>query len=632
MPKRTRSTKATKKPVKKTTRKPAKKATRSRKQSASKPKRIGWLGWSLKWLVILSIWGSVAASLLVIWFAYDLPDVKRLKQATRQPGISILAADGSLIATHGDIYGERVTVKSLPDYVPKAMLAIEDHRYYDHFGVDILGILRAMWVNYQANAVVQGGSTITQQLAKNFLLSEKMYQPTDRSLRRKIQELLLAFWLEKKFSKQQILSIYLNRVYLGAGVFGVEAAAQKYFGKRARSLNLYEAAVIAGLLKAPSKLSPASNPERADARAQVVLDSMVAAGFITQSRRNKVKASLEGMHQTRDRYKMGRYFTDWIIDTLPNYIGPVHQDVVVKTTLNPRLQRLAESKAKHIIEQNREKHNVNQVALVAMTPTGAVKAMVGGYDYYQTQFNRATQAVRQSGSAFKLFVYLPALEMGMTPQTRVADGPVRIGKWRPKSYKWKPRGELTLEQALAYSVNTACVRVAAKVGKKRIAQAAHRLGITFKQPNDLTIALGTGDVTLIQLTGAYAAVANGGLEVKPYAITQVQNRYGRVLYKRRRANPARVISPQVARQLTQMLSATMVYGTGRSKKLAGPCAGKTGTSQNYRDAWFVGFANNPLLVTGVWMGNDDRKPMKSISGGRLPAQLWHGFMTDAGKR
>ncbi|MEN8237132.1 MAG: PBP1A family penicillin-binding protein [Pseudomonadota bacterium] len=624
MPRRTRSSK---KPVKKTSKKPAKKTTRSRRKSAAKSKSLGWLGWSLKWLVITGIWGSVAASLFVIWFAYDLPDVKRLKQATRQPGISILAQDGSLIATHGDIYGARVTVKSVPDYVPSAILAIEDHRYYQHFGVDLLGILRAMWSNYQAGTVVQGGSTITQQLAKNFLLSEKMYRPTDRSYRRKIQELLLAFWLEKKFSKEQILSIYLNRVYLGAGVFGVEAAAQKYFGKRARSLSLYEAAVLAGLLKAPSKLSPASNPERADARAQVVLDSMLEAGFITHHQRSNIKGSIKDMHQARDRRKMGRYFTDWIVETLPNYIGPIHQDVIVRTTLNPKLQRLAETQAKHIIEQNSSKYNVHQVALVAMTPAGAVKALVGGYDYYQSQFNRATQAVRQAGSAFKLFVYLPALELGMTPQTRVSDGPVRIGKWRPRNYKWQSRGQLTLTEAMAYSVNTPCVRVAAKVGKKRIAQAAYRLGIKIKQPNDLTVSLGTGGVTLIQLTGAYAAVANGGLEVKPYAITQVQDRYRRVLYRRQATNPPRVMTPQVAQQLSQMLSATMAYGTGRTKRLQAPCAGKTGTTQNHADAWFVGYAHQPLLVTGVWMGNDNHKLMKAVTGGGLPGQLWHGFMS-----
>ncbi len=411
----------------------------------------------------------------------------------------------------------------------------------------------------------------------------------------------------------------------------MEAAAQRYFDKKARNLSLYEAAVIAGLLKAPSKLSPASNPERADARAQIVLDSMVEAGFITAIKRKDVKDSLKGMHQVKERSKMGRYFTDWIVETLPDYIGPVHQDVVVRTTLNPQLQRLAESKAQHIIEQNRDTHNVHQVALVTMTPNGAVKAMVGGYDYYQTQFNRATQAIRQSGSVFKLFVYLPALELGMTPQTMVADGPIRIGKWSPKSYKWQPRGQLTLTDSLAYSVNTACVRVAAKVGKKRIAQAAYRLGIVPKQPNDLTIALGAGEVTLMQITGAYAAVANGGMEVKPYAITQVQDRYGRIIYKRRTDNPARVISTKVADQLTMMLSATMSYGTGRSKKLAGPCAGKSGTSQDYRDAWFVGFATNPMLVTGVWMGNDDRKPMKGVTGGRLPGELWKDFMTGAGR-
>ncbi len=618
------------KTVKKAPKKTPKKTAPRGKKSTNKSKRLSWLGWSAKWMVILGIWGSVLLSLFVIWFAYDLPNVKRLQQATRQPGISIIAEDGSLAATYGDIYGERVTVKALPDYVPQAMLAIEDHRYYDHFGVDVMGISRALWANYQANAVVQGGSSITQQLAKNFLLSEKMYKPTDRTLRRKIQELLLALWLEHKLSKDQILSIYLNRVYLGAGVFGVEAAAQKYFHKTARELNLYEAAVIAGLLKAPSKLSPTTSPDRANNRAEVVLDSMVEAGFITQEQRKMAKPDLVKMHKTKELFQSGRYFTDWIVDSLPNYIGPITQDVVVITTFDPKLQRLAEKQATASIADNCKKANVEQVALVTMTPTGAVKALVGGADYSITQFNRAAQALRQSGSAFKLFVYLPALEIGLTPETKVSDGPVRIGKWQPKSYKWRPRGELTLSQALAYSVNTCCVRVAAKVGKKRIAEAAKRLGISTPQPNDLTLSLGAGEVSLLELTSAYAVVANGGFRVVPYAIKEVRDRYGRVLYRRKPTPPPRIIEPKIAQQITQMLAGTMNYGTGRSVRLAGPCAGKSGTSQNYRDAWFVGYATNPTLVTGVWMGNDDGKPMTGITGGRLPGRVWNAFMTGAG--
>jgi penicillin-binding protein 1A len=609
---------------------PSKKPQNKRSsQSLSRPpkRRLSMGLWLIKTAVLMAIWGSVGMGVFVVWFGYDLPDIGRLQAVTRKPGISIVGQDGTLIATYGDIYGSTVAQKNLPRYIPQAILATEDRRFYKHFGVDVLGVLRAMWTNYRAQRVVQGGSTLTQQLAKNFLLSEKLYTPSDRSMRRKAQELILALWLEYSFSKDQILDIYMNRVYLGAGTYGIEAAAQKYFGKRARSLTLYEAAVIAGLLKAPSAYSPTNSPKRADERAQVVLNTMVEAGFISLKERQSLQISDRAMHQAYDGSRVGRYFTDWIVESLPNYIGELDRDIMVITTYDGRLQRIAEQKTLAVLEKYGHEKGVDQAALVAMTAEGAVKCMVGGRDYGQSQFNRAAQAVRQAGSAFKLFVYLAALEKGVSATAMISDRPVRIGRWQPKNYHWQSRGEISFADAVAYSVNTATVRLAAQAGRKQIASAARRLGVMSPLPNDLSIALGSADVTLLQLTSSYAAVANGGTGVWPYAILEIRDRYGQVLYRRKGHGPGRIMSYDHAKQLVKMLAGVMRYGTGKSAALTGPCAGKTGTSQNYRDAWFIGFT--PELITGVWFGNDDRTPMKVVSGGRLPALLWKEFMSAA---
>ncbi|MBL0941638.1 MAG: transglycosylase domain-containing protein, partial [Alphaproteobacteria bacterium] len=521
------------------------KKSRHKRTSKSSPKpsrRLSKGIWLSKAIILLAIWGSVCMGALVVWFGYDLPDIGRLQAVTRKPGISIVGQDGTLIATYGDIYGSTVAQKNLPPYIPQAILATEDRRFYNHFGVDIWGIMRAMWTNYRAQRIVQGGSTLTQQLAKNFLLSEKLYTPSDRSMRRKAQELMLALWLEYNFSKGQILNIYMNRVYLGAGTYGIEAAAQKYFGKRARSLTLYEAAVIAGLLKAPSVYSPTNNPKLADERAQVVLNTMVEAGFISLQERQSLKGSGRKMHQSYDESRVGRYFTDWIVESIPNYIGELDRDIMVITTYDARLQRIAEQQTKVILEKYGKERGVGQAALVAMTAEGAVKCMVGGRDYDQSQFNRAVQAVRQAGSAFKLFVYLAALEKGVPATAMLSDRPVRIGRWQPKNYHWQPRGEISFADAVAYSVNTATVRLAAQAGRKQIASAARRLGVVSPLPDDLSIALGSADVTLLQLTSSYAAVANGGTGVWPYAILEIRDRYGHVLYRRKGQGPGRVMS------------------------------------------------------------------------------------------
>lgn len=575
------------------------------------------------------VWGAIAASFIVVFFAYDLPDINRLQMTTRQPGISIVTQDGTLVATAGEVYGAAVSVDDLPPHVWQAILAVEDRRFFEHFGVDVLGVMRAAWANYQADRVVQGGSTITQQLAKNFFQSEKLYGPNDRSLRRKVQEVLYALWLEQKFTKKQILGIYLNRVYLGAGVYGVEAASQKYFGKRAKSINVYESALIAGLLKAPSRYSPSNSPEKAHDRALVVLKTMVEAGFVQQESLAQYKTAPAVIDATHQTAQSARYFVDWIVDSLPNYIGAVDQDIVVVTTLDPKLQRQAEAHTEKFMNENAEAKKMSEVGLISMTSNGAVKALIGGRRHELSCFNRATQARRQAGSSIKPFVYLAALERGMEPTTMISDEKICFKNWCPKNYSWEPRGQIRVVDALAYSVNTATVRLAHNIGVKNIIDVASRLGLNGKMPNDLSIVLGSVDVTLLSLTSAYASIANGGLAVIPYGILEIRDRSGKVLYHRQSPGIGRVIDHEHAKNMAQMLRAVVDYGTGRNARLASIAAGKSGTSQNHQDAWFVGFASDPHLVTGVWLGNDDNTPMNKVTGGSMAAKLWQQVMQSA---
>ena len=579
------------------------------------------------WFFSLLIWGIVLGGFALVWFAYDLPDIKRLELTTREPSVTLLARDGTTIATYGDLYGAFVHVKDLPAYVPQAILATEDRRFYEHFGVDVWGILRAAWTNFRAGSVVQGGSTITQQLAKNFLLSEKLYEPNDRSLRRKVQEVLLALWLETHLKKEQILSIYLNRVYLGAGVYGINAAAWRYFGESAKELSLYQAAVIAGLLKAPSRYSPISNPELAHSRAKVVLSAMVDAGYVNVQTVQKYQTLPEQLVKTKNEALVGRYFADWIFETLDEYIGKPSEDIVVKTTLDSRLQKLAEESVVNVLTTDGPKFDASQASLVSMTPDGGVRAMVGGVNYTQSQFNRATQAKRQTGSSFKFFVFMAALEHEYTPETMVSDVPMQIGKWKPKNYTWQSRGEVSLKDGFAYSVNAMPVRLAYRLGLPTVTKMARRLGLTSPMPKDLTIVLGSGEATLLELSAAYATIANHGFGVWPYGIIEVRNGQGELLYKRKSQGVGRILQPQTVRYGLKLMEAAFSYGTGKSANIGRPCAGKTGTSQKYRDAWAIGFT--PDLVTGVWMGNDDNKSMKKVTGGRLPAKIWKQFMSKA---
>ena len=597
---------------------------KSSRQAASQPRaRKRWGGMRLMrglfyWVLILGLWGAIGVGGLLFYYAMSLPDTSGLYDVAHTPSLSIVAANGEALSHRGDLLGGRVALSDLPSYVSEAVIATEDQRFYWHFGVDPIGLARALYENFRAGTVVQGGSTITQQLAKNVFLKP------DRTIHRKIREMLLAIWLEARYSKEQILTLYLNRVYFGGGAYGIEGASERYFKKAARNLTLSEAAMLAGLLKAPSHYSPTNDIDLARRRASIVLSNMVNAGYITPEmarEANARPATLEGYSSSGSI----NYFVDWIADALPGFAGEPNTDLVVRTTIDPAMQRVAEEVVARALAETGAKVGATQAALVAMTPDGAVRAMVGGRSYAQSQFNRAVQAQRQPGSAFKPVVYLAAMEHGLTPETMRIDRPVRYGNWAPSNYSGRFDGPMSLRRALAESVNTVAVQVAQEVGVRNVIRAAHRLGIQATLPANLSLALGTCDVNLLELTGVYAAFANGGYGVIPHGIDEVHSRDGDELYRRSGSGLGRVMNDEVLGEMNYMLRGVMIDGTGRKAALSDrPTAGKTGTSQDFRDAWFVGYTAD--LVVGVWVGNDNRAPMKKVTGGSLPATIWHDFM------
>jgi penicillin-binding protein 1A len=584
-------------------------------------RRRRWPWFLLRWGLVSASWGTLLALVFLGWLAYDLPDVSRLNEIRKQPSVTLLANDGEVIATYGDLYGTMVQVKDLPRYLPQAVIATEDRRFYSHFGLDPLGLMRAAYINLRDWRLTQGGSTITQQLAKNVFLTPA------RTVRRKGQEMLLALWLERNFSKDQILTLYLNRVYFGAGTYGVDAAARKFFGKPATQVTPYEAAMLAGLLRAPSAFNPMNDREVADSRAQLVLKNMVAADFLSEKDAEAIAKNRQISTSYAASGHSGQHFADWVMDQVSGYVGFVDRDLVVVTTLDPRLQQIAETELAKMLDTDGAKRNAGQAALVALTPDGAVRAMVGGRDYATSQFNRATQSLRQPGSAFKAFVFLAGFEHGMTPDDRMFDGPISVGGWKPGNYENDYQGEVTLREAFAKSLNSVAVQVSERVGRKTVIEAARRLGITSDLTTGPSIALGSSGVSLLELTGAYATFDNNGYGVWPRGIEQISDRNGAVLYQRAGAGPGLLVQPQQVYDMVDLMGGVIDHGTGKGARLGRPAAGKTGTGQDYRDAWFVGFTAE--LVTGVWVGNDDNSPMKKVVGGSLPTQLWHAFMAGA---
>ena len=581
----------------------------------------GFLGRVIYWCIVLGIWGAIGVGGIVLYYGARMPSASSWSIPERPPNLKVVSVEGTVIANRGATGGEALALEDMSPFIPQAVIAIEDRRFYSHFGVDPLGLARAIVTNIASGRTVQGGSTLTQQLAKNLFLSP------ERTVERKIQEVLLSFWLEHKFTKDQILAMYLNRVYFGSNAYGVEAAARRYFSKSARDVNLGEAALLAGLLKAPSRLSPARDPEAAEARAQVVLGAMREEGFITD---DEIKTAMSQPPTTAKRYwtGAGQYVADMVLDETRRLIGTIGEDLLVETTIDMVLEKKAEAVIVETLEAEGDKLRASQAALVSIDGTGAIRALVGGKDYAESQFNRAVKAKRQPGSAFKPFVYAAALETGLRPDSIRNDAPVRIGNWTPENYDEKYRGPVTLSNALANSLNTIAAQLVMEVGPDHVIKLAHRLGIESELQSNASIALGTSEVSLLELTAAYAPFMNGGYKATPHIIRRISTTDGKVLYENDYAEPPRVLSEPVVAEMNRMMKGVITDGTGKKARLdRWEAAGKTGTTQSFRDALFVGYTSN--LTTGVWFGNDDGQSMKKVTGGGLPAKAWHDFMTTA---
>ncbi|MDG1691589.1 MAG: PBP1A family penicillin-binding protein [Alphaproteobacteria bacterium] len=583
-------------------------------ETQTPPSRLGrWLYWGL----VGAIWATIGVAVLVFIYALDLPDTDELWKIGPKAELSLYAAEDELIARRGRRGGQPLQYKDFPPALVQAVTAIEDRRFFSHFGLDPRGLLRALTANIWAGRTVQGGSTLTQQLAKNVFLTP------ERTYKRKIQELLLAFWLEAQFTKQDLLALYLNRVYFGAGAYGVQAAAETYFNRPVQSLSLGEAAMLAGLLKAPSRYAPTRNPEAARARAMVVLGAMREVGHISEAQ--AVAVAGEPVSIVNRSSDAAHYAVDWTLDQLPDFVGRPRADLDIITTLDPRLQLAAERSIKSVLNQYGDARNASQAAMVVMSPDGAIRAMVGGKSYAQSTFNRATMAKRQPGSSFKPIVYLAALENGLTPSQIYEDAPISVGQWQPRNYTQKYLGAISAQTALAKSINTVAVQVSEETGREKVIDMARRLGIRARLRPHPSLALGAFEVTLLELTAAYAHFANGGKQTLPHIISEVITSSGQVLYQRNAPKALPVVAPHHIGTLNEMLRSAVTQGTGQRAQIKNlDIAGKTGTSQNWRDAWFVGYTG--ALVVGVWVGNDDNSAMARVSGGGLPAQIWRDFM------
>jgi len=583
-----------------------------------KPRRRSLFGGLIRFSLFAALWGTIGLAGLFGYIWLSLNQNGLLKIPDREPGMMVLAADGTALAEQGAFYGDEIRLGDLPDYVPNALIAIEDRRFRSHFGVDPIGLLRASLTNYRAGRVVQGGSTLTQQLAKNLFLTQ------DRTMQRKLQEAVLAVWLETRFSKDEILQLYLNRVYYGSGATGIEKAAQTYYRKSAAELTLNEAATLAGVLKAPSNYNPMAHPDEAAQRARLVIQSMVEAGFITAE---EASDAIEhpATVQASDYVPATQYIVDWVNEQLPDLVKSYDQSIVVETTIDPVLQAAAEKSLRSHLAKEGTKLNATQGALVVMDGLGEIRAMVGGKSYKRSQFNRVTKARRQPGSAFKPFVYLTAIEQGYGPDSVETDEPVKIGDWEPENYRHKYMGPVTLETALALSLNTVAAKLITYIGPENVAATAHRLGILSQLGTDPSLALGTSEVTLLELTGAFAPFANNGYPVVPYAIRRISTRDGKLLYDRRGEGFGQAVSPYDLGAMNRMMRAVVTIGTGKRAQFGDfEIAGKTGTSQDYRDAWFIGYTAD--LIAGVWVGNDDNSPTKRVTGGSIPADIWRDVM------
>lgn len=563
------------------------------------------------------------------WAFHDLPvaptSASELWITRREPSVTLQDMNGEALAVRGPLYARAVGLDALPEHVPQAFLAIEDQRFYEHDGVDRRGVMRALWRNFRAGRSVQGGSTITMQLVKNLILTP------ERRLRRKLQEIRLAMALERNLTKTEILELYLNRIYLGARAYGVEAASQRYFDKSATALTLPEAALLAALPKAPSRLDPTVNLAAAQARAATVLDAMLNAGFIDQVQHDDAIANpavpVEPDVDPQAGVTWGHVF-DYAVAEAERLLGPENiPDLVIRTTIDPALTRAASAAATRVLGNDGSGQPASEAAIVLLAEDGAIRAFHGGRDYLDSQFNRALQAQRQPGSAFKPIVFTAALEAGYAPSTAVWDEPVDLEGWTPQNFSGNYRGLVTLQEALKRSINTVAAQIGDELGIERIVEVGHRLGIRSNLPALPSIALGAAEANLLELTAAYSVFPRDGQRFDPYFVTAISNSRGDVLYEHSQREGQQVVTQDVAQNMSTMLQDVVLTGTGRRAALADrSVGGKTGTSQSFRDAWFIGFTED--YTAGVWVGNDDDSPMENVTGGGLPAQIWQTFMTE----
>ncbi|WP_293880842.1 transglycosylase domain-containing protein [Sphingomonas sp.] len=581
------------------------------RNNPSSPRRFGWLGRIFRIGLFAAILGAIALIVTIAVAYSSLPSFSELKSSPNGQMIRVHAVDGTVLVSIGPSYGQWLGIDQIPDTMKTAMVAVEDRRFRSHPGVDPIGIARSIQVRATTGSWRQGGSTITQQLARNVFLTN------NKTWTRKIREIVLALAIERKFSKDQVLELYLNKVYFGGGAYGVDAASRKFFGHPANGLSLGEAAIIAGLVKAPSNYSPSADAKAAVGRAQVVLGVMRDHGDITA--RQAADAAPETVALAPEpKQNSVRYFTDWALPQLDTMIDESSEPIEVWTTLDLNMQRQADTSIRTNTPAGA------QGALVALDRDGAVRAMVGGKDYVSSIYNRATQAVRQPGSAFKLFVYLAALEAGHTPQDMMVDEPVDIQGWKPRNSSRKFSGAINLRTAFAYSINTIAAKIGAEVGTSTVADMARRFGITTPINTHPSMVLGTSDVRLIDMTRAFAAVSGNGVAVSPYGILKVTTGSGKLLYEHQSDSSHVLVSPQVAAQMIDLLQTAVNTGTARAAQIGRPVAGKTGTTSSNKDGWFLGFSSG--MTTGVWMGKDNADPIPGLQGGRAPAQAFAQFM------
>jgi 1A family penicillin-binding protein len=577
-------------------------------------RRFGWRG-----LVIVLLSGALTVMVTLGYLAYTLPLPDGFGEAPDRPSMLLKAENDEVFASRGEFRGEWLTSDQLPDMLRDAVVAAEDRRFYSHAGIDFRGIGRALAANFEAGEIRQGGSTITQQLAKTYFLEP------DRTVKRKIQDMMLALWLENRLGKNEILANYLNSVYFGAGAYGVDAAAWRYFRKSARSLSLQESAMLAGLIRAPSRYSPVKDLETARARASLVLELMHGEGYISEEQMQAARSEPAVLAIAPDAHPGWNYLADWVEQDSYRLLGPMAADLSVRTTLVPEIQEVAEATIAQWSGVLGSGEDAVEAGLVAMTLDGAVVAMVGGRDYRISQFNRVTQAKRQPGSAFKLFVYLAALDAGFRPDSLAIDEPIEVDGWMPRNASGDFRGQVTLQTAFAESINTVAVKLTEHIGREKVIGVARVLGITSNLQPTPSLALGSFETTLLELTGAYAAIAADVKRIEPYVIREIRGR-GRTLYEHRPpAGAKRGAVPWKRDAMVSMLMEAVQTGTGRASAFGRASAGKTGTSEDNRDGWFIGFTGD--LVVGVWVGRDDNKPVENLQGGGIPARMWRDFMT-----